>query len=148
MTLAALLKLKDEKIALPAGAIALSPWTDLAITGDSIKTKAKEEILISENEARQSADLYLGDVDPKHPMASPLYGNLEGLPPLLIQTGTSEIILDDSTRFAEEAEKRGVQVTLDLWPGMYHGFHLFGNFLPECKNALEKIGEFVKEVFS
>lgn len=79
--------------------------------------------------------------------SSPLYADLKGLP-LLIQTGTAEIILDDSTRFAEEAEKSGVKVILDLWAGMFHVFQIFGNLMPESKKALEKIGDFIKENFS
>lgn len=73
---------------------------------------------------------------------------MKGLPPLLIQTGTAEIILDDSTRFAEKAEKSGVKVILDLWPDMFHVFQIFGNLMPESKKALEKIGDFIKENFS
>ena len=148
LTLAALLKLKDDKKILPAGAVCLSPWTDLAITGDSVKTKKDEEIMLSESEAQQSADLYLKDVDREHPYASPLYADLKGLPPIFIQTGTAEIILDDSTRFAEKAEEFGVSVTLDLWQGMFHAFQIFGNLMPESKKALEKIGEFIKKIFS
>jgi acetyl esterase/lipase len=84
----------------------------------------------------------------KHPLASPFYAELKGLPPLLIQTGTAEIILDDSTRFAEKAEKSGVKVILDLWSDMFHVFQIFGNLMPESKKALEKIGDFIKENFS
>ncbi|TET76033.1 MAG: alpha/beta hydrolase [Candidatus Heimdallarchaeota archaeon] len=148
LTFATLLKLREEEKTLPACAIGLSPWTDLALTGDSIKTKADVEIMLTENEAEQSAVLYLKDIDLKHPLASPLYADLKGLPPLLIQTGTAEIILDDSTRFAEEAEKSGVKVILDLWAGMFHVFQIFGNLMPESKKALEKIGDFIKENFS
>ncbi len=148
LTFATLLKLRDEERTLPACAIGLSPWTDLALTGDSIKTKADVDIMLTENEGEQSAELYLKDLDRKHPLAPPLYANLKGLPPLLIQTGTAEIILDDSTRFAEKAEKDGVKVILDLWPGMFHVFQIFGNLMPESKKALEKIGDFIKENFS
>lgn len=145
LTFATLLKLREEEKTLPACAIGLSPWTDLALTGDSIKTKADVDIMLTENEGEQSAELYLKDIDRKHPLASPLYADLKGLPPLLIQTGTAEIILDDSTRFAEKAEKDGVKVILDLWPGMFHVFQIFGNLMPESKKALEKIGDFIKE---
>jgi len=148
LTFATLLKLRDEEKTLPACAISLSPWTDLALTGDSIKTKADVDIMLTENEGEQSAELYLKDIDRKHPLASPLYADLKGLPPLLIQTGTAEIILDDSTRFAEKAEKSDVKVTLDLWSDMPHVFQIFGNLMPESKKALEKIGDFIKENFS
>jgi len=148
LTLSTLLKLREEEKTLPACAIGLSPWTDLALTGDSIKTKADVDIMLTENEGEQSAELYLKDIDRKHPLASPLYAELKGLPPLLIQTGTAEIILDDSTRFAEKAEKSGVKVILDLWPDMFHVFQIFGNLMPESKKALEKIGDFIKENIS
>ena len=148
LTFATLLKLREEEKSLPACAIGLSPWTDLALTGDSIKTKADVDIMLTENEGEQSAELYLKDINRKHPLASPLYAELKGLPPLLIQTGTAEIILDDSTRFAEKAEKSGVKVILDLWADMFHVFQIFGNLMPESKKALEKIGEFIKENFS
>ena len=146
LTLATLIKLRDEKKALPACAICLSPWTDLALTGDSIKTKADEDIMLTENEGLQSAELYLKDVDRKHPLASPLYADLEDLPPILIQTGTAEILLDDSTSFAKKAEESGINVTLDLWSDMFHVFQIFGNLMPESKRALKKIGKFVKEM--
>lgn len=148
LTLATLLKLRDEKINLPAGAIALSPWTDLALTGDSIKGNYNVEIMVTENEAHQAAAMYLNEIDTKNPLASPLYADLRGLPPLLIQVGTHEIILDDSKRFAEKAKNSGVQVTLDLWEGMFHVFQIFGYLLPESMKALRKIGEFVKNLFS
>jgi len=138
LTLATLLKLREEEKTLPACAIGLSPWTDLALTGDSIKTKADVDIMLTENEGEQSAELYLKDIDRKHPLASPLYAELNGLPPLLIQTGTAEIILDDSTRFAEKAEKSGVKVILDLWPDMFHVFQIFGNLMPESKRDKKK----------
>jgi acetyl esterase/lipase len=148
LSLATLIKLRDDGISLPAGAIAISPWTDLALTGDSIKSNVDVEILVTENEARQAAELYLNEVDVKNPLVSPLYADLKGLPPLLIQTGTREIILDDSTRYAEKAKKSGVDVTLDLWEGMFHVFQIFGPLIPESKKALRRIGEFVKQIFS
>lgn len=148
LTLATLIKLRDQKKVPPAGGVCLSPWIDLALTGDSWKTKAEEDIMITKNEAIQGAEYYLGDVDRKNPLASPLYANLEGLPPLLIQIGTSEVLLDDSTRFAEKAKKSGVKVDLELWPGMFHVFQIFGYLMPESKKALKKIGEFIKEVMT
>ncbi len=146
LTLATLLKLREEKIALPAGGVCLSPWTDLALTGASVKANAKIDIMITENEGHQAAEYYLQDVDRKNPLASPLYADLEGLPPLFIQTGTDEVLLDDSTRFAEKAEKSGVKVELDIWKGMFHVFQIFGTLMPESKKALEKIGTFIKKV--
>lgn len=145
LTLSALIKLRDDGSPLPAAGICLSPCTDLAITGDSIKTKSEEEIMLSEFEIVEAVKLYLKDVDRKHPVASPLYADLTGLPPLLLQTGTAEMLLDDTIRFAEKAKNEGVEVTVDLWTDMFHVFQIFGNLMPESKKAIEKIGEFIQE---
>lgn len=145
LTLATLIKLRDENISLPAAAVCLSPWTDLALTGDSIETKAKAEIMITKNELQQSVKLYFGDTDSKNPLVSPLYADLKGLPPLLIQTGTEEIALDDTIRFVEKAKEAGVDVTSDIWSGMWHVFQIYGNLMPESKKAIEKIGKFIQE---
>ncbi|MHA1482582.1 MAG: alpha/beta hydrolase [Candidatus Heimdallarchaeaceae archaeon] len=148
LTLASLLKLREENLSLPAAGICLSPVTDFAITGESMKTKAKEEIMLTENEIKQSVEIYAKGQSVKHPLVSPLYADLSGLPPLLIQTGTSEILLDDSTLFAQKAVEQGVTVDLDLWDNMFHVFQIFGNLIPESKKALKKIGEFAKANFS
>jgi acetyl esterase/lipase len=148
LTLATLIKLRNENIALPAAAVCLSPWTDLALTGDSIETKAEVEVMITKTELQQSAKLYLGDTDSKNPLASPIYADLKRLPPLLIQTGTEEIALDDTIRFVEKAKEAGVDVTSDIWSGMWHVFQIFGNLMPESKKAIEKIGKFVQEIVS
>ncbi len=148
LTLASLLKFQEENITLPAAAICLSPVTDFAITGESITTKAKEEVMLTENEMKQSFEIYAKGQNVEHPLVSPLYADLSGLPPLLIQTGTAEILLDDSTRFAQKAIKQGVTVDLDLWDNMFHVFQIFGNLIPESKKALKKIGEFAKSNFS
>jgi acetyl esterase/lipase len=146
LTLASLIKLRDEGGDLPAGGVCISPWTDLGMTGESVKTNADIDIMITENEGHQAAEFYLGDLDRKTPLASPLYAELENLPPLLIQTGTHEVILDDSVRFVEKAKKSGVNVKLDLWPGMFHVFQIFAPLIPESKKALRKIGNFIEEV--
>jgi acetyl esterase/lipase len=144
LALATLIKLRDEEIALPATAVCLSPWTDLAITGKTIETKAKEEIMLTKNDLLQSAEIYLGGTDSKNPLASPLYADLKGLPPLLLQTGTAEIILDDTIRFAEKAKKVGVEVTSDIWQKMWHVFQIYGILIPESKKALREIGKFIQ----
>ncbi|MHA2357974.1 MAG: alpha/beta hydrolase, partial [Candidatus Heimdallarchaeaceae archaeon] len=145
LALATLIKLRDENIALPAAAVCLSPWTDLALTGDSTVTKTKEEIMVTKYELHQSAEIYLKGEDSKNPLASPLYADLEGLPPLLLQTGTKELILDDTIRFTEKALKAGVDVTSDIWTGMWHVFQIYGNLMPESKKAIKKIGKFIQE---
>ncbi|MFX0167578.1 MAG: alpha/beta hydrolase [Candidatus Hodarchaeota archaeon] len=145
LTAATLLKLRDLDISLPVAAFLLSPWTDLEMTGDSFRKNKRLDPVINASEAYFFADLYLGDNDPKNPYISPLYGDLKELPPLLIQVGSAEIILDDSTRFAEMAKVAGVEVTLEVWEDMVHGFHLFAAITPEGQQAIEKIGEFIQK---
>jgi acetyl esterase/lipase len=145
LTLSTLVKFRDDSIPLPAAAVCLSPWTDLAITGESIETKAEEEIMLTRRELQESAEVYLNGADSKNPLASPLYADLKGLPPILLQTGASEIILDDTVRFAEKAVKAGVDVTADIWSKMWHVFQIYGNLMPESKKAIKKIGSYIQE---
>ena len=93
----------------------------------------------------QSAEIYLGDVDPRTPLASPLFGDLRGLPPILMQVGSNETILSDSTLFAEKAKSAGVDVTLEVWKDMQHEWQYAASWLPEGRQALAKIGEFVSQ---
>jgi acetyl esterase/lipase len=143
LTLAALIALRDRGIALPGAAALLSPWTDLAATGASVKTKAAEDPMVTEAGLRAMADAYLGGADARNPLASPLYANLSGLPPLLIQVGSAEILLDDATRVAERAKSAGVEVSLEPWEDMVHVFQMFP-MLAEAGPAIEKIGDFVR----
>jgi acetyl esterase/lipase len=92
--------------------------------------------------------LYLGGADPRTPLAAPLYANLHGLPPLLIQVGTAEALLDDSTRLAERARAAGVDVTLDPWEDMIHVWQFFAEMLPEGQDAIDRIGEFTRKRLS
>ena len=91
------------------------------------------------------ARLYVGDRDLRAPLASPLYADLRGLPPLLIQVGTAETLLDDSTRLADKAKASGVKVELDIWEDMIHVWPIFAPILPEGQRAIERIGEFVRQ---
>lgn len=147
LTVASLVKLRDEGDAPPAGAVCLSPWTDLACTGETLKTKAEVDPFVTPEGIEFMARVYLGDADPRNPLASPLYADLKGLPPMLIQVGTSEILLDDSLRLADRAKAAGVNVELDVWEDMVHVFAAFAAFAPEGRQAIERIGEFVKKIF-
>lgn len=148
LTIATLVKLRDEGIALPAAAICLSPWTDLACTGESMKSKAESDPFITPEGCKFMADKYLKGADPYNPLASPLYANLKGLPPMLIIVGTSEILLEDSILFAKRAKAAGVDVKLDIWEDMIHVFPAFAGFVPESRQAVEKIGEFIQKIFT
>lgn len=107
----------------------------------------KEEIdpFLTQCQAKMFAVLYLGDVDPRTPLASPLYGDLRGLPPLLIQVGTAEVLLDDATRLADRARASGVDVTLEVWEDMIHGWQSFARVLPEGQQAIDQVGKFIRE---
>ena len=147
LTLATLVKLRDQEVQLPAAAVCLSPWTDLALTGDSIKLKLHEDPFISPDKLMFSSILYLGKIDPKNPFASPLYADFKGLPPLCIQVGSAEILLDDATRLAKRAKEAGVEVQLDIWEDMIHVFQSFAVIAPEGTEGINKIGEFIKKFF-
>ncbi len=145
LTLATLLALRDAGDPLPAAAVCISPWTDLAITGESRDTKAAVDPMIKKEMEVENAKMYLGGTDARDPLASPLYADFAGLPHLLIQVGTSETLLDDSTRVAERAKAAGVDVTLEQWEDMIHVWHAFGFVLPEAQQAIDRIGGFVRE---
>ncbi len=147
LALATLVALRDDGAPLPAAAVCFSPWTDLANSGDSIRTKAGSDPILRPGSLPRYAVYYAGDNPVTDPLISPLYASLEGLPPLLIHVGEDEILLDDATRFTEIAKKAGVDVTLRIWDGMYHVFPLVP-FLPETRQAMAQIGEFVSKNLS
>lgn len=146
LTATTLIKLRDKGIPLPVAAVLLSPWTDLDITGDSVRSKRRIDPFVTADELFFMANLYVGDEDPKNPYISPLYADLKGLPPLLIQVGSAEILLDDSTRFAEKAKSAGVDVTLEVWEDMVHVFQAFALWAPEGKEGIEKIGRYIQKL--
>lgn len=135
---------RDAGNPMPAGAVCLSPWTDLALTGASIHSKAKADPMLSPEGLKKYARYYAGGHDPTTPLISPLYADLKSLPPLLIQVGSDEILLDDAVRLADKARTAGVEVTLQVWDEMFHVFHMLG-FLAEAKEALGCIAEFVSQ---
>lgn len=143
LCLATLLSLRDQRIPLPAAAVTLSPWTDVKCTGESHKTKAKV-CLSPEGAATVFSKYYAGDNDPCLPLISPLYGDLHGLPPILIYTGEDETLLDDSTRFAEKARSAGVDITLNIAEGMFHCYPVCAPIFPEATQAMNKICYFIK----
>jgi monoterpene epsilon-lactone hydrolase len=146
LVLAVLLALRERGKPLPAAAICLSPYTDLTGSGESWKFNAKKELVITRFIADQVAPKYLGEIDTHDPLASPLFGDLHDLPPLLIQVGSDEVLLSDSTSFAERARAAGVDVTLEVWPGMQHVWQFTASFVPEARRAIVKIGEFIQGV--
>lgn len=144
LTLATLLSLRDAGAPLPAAGVCISPWTDLSASGDSIRSKADVDPMVSEGPLREMAAAYLGGKDARSPLASPLFADLRGLPPLLVQVGDAELLLDDATRFASRARAAGVDVTLEVWEEMFHVWHAFAEILPEAAQACERIATWLE----
>ncbi len=147
LTVATLVAIRDAGERLPAAAVCISPWTDLAGTGDSVTTKAAVDPMLGPDTSglHTWAQLYHGSAGVRDPLVSPLYADLSGLPPTLIQVGENEVLLDDSTRLAERAKTAGVDVTLEVWPDMIHVWHFFASILPEGQQGVDRIGEYVRE---
>lgn len=144
LCLATLIALKDQGIPLPAAAVAVSPWTDLKCTGESYRIKDKDP-LTPEGSWAIFSNYYVRDNDPCLPWISPLYGDLQGLPPMLIYVGEDEVLLDDSIRFAEKAKNSGVDVTLRVGEGMVHCFPVLAPLFPEARQAMDEICAFIKK---
>ncbi len=132
LALAITLALRDAGEALPAAVVCISPWTDLNLTGDSYRTKAKTDPILNMKELRHWALCYANEDNLSNPLVSPAYADFHGFPPMLIQVGSEEILLDDALQVAEKAKAAGVDVTLKVWPGMWHVWHATGTWLPEA----------------
>ena len=122
LTIALAVSARDAGLPLPAALACISPWFDLAGTGESIRSKAGVDPCFTPEGLHLQAREYLGDADPKHPLASPLYADLRGLPPVMVQVGEDELLLDDARRLVERAHAAGVDATLEVWPGLWHIF--------------------------
>jgi acetyl esterase/lipase len=144
LALATLLAAKGAGLPMPACALLFSPWTDLAGSGESIIANRDRDPMLVGHRLREGGEIYLNGADPQNPLASPLYGDFAGLPPMLIQVGDGEILLDDSTRLAERARAAGVQVDLKVWAKMPHVWQISQNFLPEARDALNQAASFAK----
>ncbi|OYV35884.1 MAG: alpha/beta hydrolase [Rhodospirillales bacterium 20-64-7] len=144
LALATLLAARDAGLPMPAAAILFSPWTDLAGTGASVKTNEKRDSMLFGPRLGEGAEIYLNGADATTPLASPLYGELAGLPPCFIQVGDEEILLDDSTRFAARARAAGVKAEVSVWPGLPHVWHVNQAFLPEARQALDQAAAFAR----
>jgi acetyl esterase/lipase len=144
LTMAALVALRDAGDPLPAAAAVLSPWTDLAATGETLRTREGVDPLFHAWYVPHWATYYVGKNDPRNPLISPVFADLHGLPPVLIQVGDCEILLSDSTRLHENLLKAGSPSTLKVWDGMWHVFQAFAEFLPESCQALNEIAQFLR----
>src|SRR5260370_3907909 len=138
LTVATLVAMRDAKLSVPAAGACMSPWVDLEGLGDSMKTKAAVDPMVQKDGLLQMAAAYLAGKDSRTPLAAPLYADLAGLPPLLIQVGTAETLLDDSTPLADRARKAGVKVTLEPWGNMIHVLQGFAPMLAGGQPAIGK----------
>ena len=146
LALSLLLHRRDGGLSLPSGAVTLSPWVDLTQSGASYTERADVDPNMTREYLDKFAAMYLGEADPRGPLASPLFADLTGLPPLLIQVGTSEVLLDDSRQFARKALAAGVQVKLEEWQEMIHVWQNLGPTLPEAVSATAQIGQYLRHL--
>lgn len=148
LCLALLLKIKENNNIQPKGAVALSPWTDLSQSGKTMITNANIDPVISKKYLDRMANLYLYKTSSNTPLASPLYGDLSGLPPMLVQVGSAETMLDDSKRFVQKAKEAKVDVEIEVWKDMFHGWHGSAHILKDAEKAIKSIGLFCRKLFN
>jgi acetyl esterase/lipase len=149
LALATALALRERGLPAPGGLVLLSPWTDLASTGDSLTTNMGKDLLLRQIEAEApGVGWYAGDNDVKNPLISPLYGDFSGFPPFVVHVGGDELLLDDSTRLAERAADAGADVTIEIWPEMQHVFQIAAGNVPESDASVAKLGAWLSNHLS
>ena len=144
LTMATLVNLRDQKLGLPACAVAISPWVDLEGVGTSMTARSAQDPMVQKAGLSWMAEMYLAGKDARTPLAARLHADLMGLPPILVQVGTAETLLDDATRIAERLHSAGGEVKLSVWPNMLHVFPLFAPILSEGRDGCVEIGQFIK----
>ncbi|HTQ13755.1 MAG TPA: alpha/beta hydrolase [Rhizomicrobium sp.] len=144
LTIATLVAARDRGLPMPGCAVAISPWADLSQGGEAHRARKARDPIVGKEGLDAMAAAYLGGTDPKTPLASPVFADLSGLPPLLIQVGTEEALYDDSLALKRRAEEAGVDVSAESWGGMVHVWHIFHPILSEGRDAIARIGGFVK----
>lgn len=142
---ATLVSARDQGVPMPRAAVCISPWSDLTCSNESYKTRAAADPMVTSPGIGNMADVYLQGKDPKHPYASPNFADLRSLPSLLIHVGRDEVLLDDSIKLHEKAQADGVDSTLEVWDDMIHVWHAFHPMLPEGKQAIARVGAFLRE---
>ena len=144
LTAATLLALRDQNIPLPKAAVCISPWSDLTCSNESYETRADADPMVTFNGLDEMVQQYVQGQDVKQPYASPNFTSFDSLPPLLIQVGNDEVLLDDSIKLNEKAQADGVSSTLEVWDDMVHVWHAFHPMLKEGQQAIDRIGEFLQ----
>jgi len=137
------MKLRDEKIELPAACVLMAPWVDLTCDNASYQSVGKKDVLLNQKRLKRNARMYAGAEDIRHCYISPVNGDLTGLPPVLIQVGTHDMLLGESKLLAERLKSAGTAVTLETWPKMIHGWQNLGNLIPESRRAIQNIAGFI-----
>ncbi len=149
LVLATLMALRDEGGTQPVAGVALSPWADLTQSGASYETRGDDDPLLTREGLTEGAELYLGGADATDPLASPLLGDLSGLPPVMIEVGDGEVLLDDARGVAERITAAGGEAELEVWPEMLHVFQAFpADLVPEADQSLERVGRFLADRLS
>lgn len=145
LTFALMVRLQDQGLPLPAACIGLSPWTDLAVTGPSLKKNALKDPMFDPALLPRAVDMYAQGADPYHPEVSPLYADDHhvNFPPTLVQVGSTEILLDDSRRLVHKLKEAGVECELDVWRNMPHVWQVFAPTMPEGREAVLRMGHFM-----
>jgi epsilon-lactone hydrolase len=143
LTVATLLALRDAGDPMPGAAVCISPWVDFTGEAASIQSRAERDPMVGIGDLSRFGAWYLAGADPR--ASSPAYADLQGLPPLLIHVGDDEIILDDSVLLNERATAAGVDATLEVWPEMFHVWHVFAGRVPESTAAVERVGAFLQD---
>lgn len=146
LVLVTLLRLRELGLPLPAGAICLSPWTDLACSYQSHRLNAHCEAMLNPAGLKALGERHIGERHPKDPLLSPAYADLNGLPPLMVYVGTTEILLDDARAIKRNAKRAGVRLHYREWKEMPHVFPLFHRFLPEGRKAMDQMAHFIRDV--
>lgn len=145
LAITTLLRAREQGLPMPAATMPLSPWADMEATGSTFEANAEKDVLVSRDIIKAMAGTFLGAAgDPRDPLASPIHADLKGLPPIYIQVGADETLLDDSRRLAENARQAGVEVALDVFPDMQHVFHFLAGVAPEADDAIAKLAAWVR----
>ena len=142
-----MLKLRDDGLPQPVGAVPISPWADLEGVGASMTINADKDLIVKAEGLKGMADLFLAGGDARDPLAAPIYGDYTGICPLYIQVGGDETLLDDTHRVAEAARRAGVDVTVDVFPEMQHVFQMMAGNVPEADDAVQRIGTWLRPRF-
>lgn len=138
------LSLRDSKKPMPAALVCLSPALDLTFSSETWTRNAKSDLMLEFKKEKAGVDLYLAGADPRDPKISPLFAELWGLPPILIQVGSAETLLDDALGFTKKARTAGVDVIQEIWQDIQHEWQFAIDILPEARRALAGIGNFIR----